>query len=108
MILRVFRGKVLAGREQELYRLVRTIGLPAVRRQPGLIAAHYGRRLDPTGDEIVLTTLWADVTSLAAWAGPDSSAPVLFEGEAELLADHGVELFEMMDVTDAEAATSRA
>jgi DNA-binding response OmpR family regulator/heme-degrading monooxygenase HmoA len=69
MIIRVFRGRVQPGKQDEYERLLVHSAIPEFRSQAGLIALHIGTPTERTPDEFLVTTVWKDLAALQAFAG---------------------------------------
>ena len=69
MIIRVFRGQVQPGMQEEFAALLRDQAVPDFRRRPGLLGVHVGNPTDLVPDEFMVTTMWEDLDALRAFAG---------------------------------------
>ena len=67
-------------------RFVRDRALPQLRSQPGMLAAHLGLPTPAAPEEYMVITVWRDLESLRAFAGPEWDRVVLGPDEARLLA----------------------
>jgi heme-degrading monooxygenase HmoA len=86
VIVRVFRGQVRPGMGPAFERFVRDRALPQLRSRPGMLSAHLGLPTPATPDEYMVITVWRDLESLRAFAGPDWDRVVVGPDEARLLA----------------------
>ncbi len=69
MIIRVFRGQVQPGMQDEFERLLRDRAIPDFRSRPGMRGIYVGNPTDLAPDEFMVTTMWEDLDSLKAFAG---------------------------------------
>ncbi len=97
MIVRVFRARVRSGKGAEFESLVRTLSIPLVKRQGGLVAFYSGRPTGASADEFVMVTVWRDLASLKAFAGDDWESAVIPEDERPLLRQTFVHHYETID-----------
>jgi len=58
--LRLLRGRISPGREEEVYASIRQEGWPLLGRFAGLVDARIGRQSSPDGDVILHVTVWED------------------------------------------------
>jgi quinol monooxygenase YgiN len=77
MVIRVFRAQPKPGKGDEFADLVRTVSIPFVEQQPGLVACYAGRGLGQTGDEVVMLSIWENVEALKNMTGEDWEAEVI-------------------------------
>ena len=69
MIIRVFRGQVKPGMNEEFRKLLDEEAVPAFHSLSGMVAVHIGRPTEQTPDEFLVTTMWKDLDSLKEFAG---------------------------------------
>jgi quinol monooxygenase YgiN len=70
MIVRVFRARVRAGAAADFEAKVRQESIPLVEAAGGVVSWWAGRPLGAAG-EFVMVSIWQDLESLKAFAGPD-------------------------------------
>jgi hypothetical protein len=85
MIVRMFRGRVRPGLQEEYLRLLQDEAMPMFRAHPGLEDVRIAIPLGPGDDEFVVTTVWHDLPSLRSFAGERWFEPRMTPVEAELL-----------------------
>ena len=85
MVIRVFRPTIHPGKEAEFESFLRETAVPLVSRQSGLLAQHIGRPRDPSSTEYLFVTVWDDVASIRAFAGPRWQEAVIAPEEEHLL-----------------------
>ena len=92
MIIRIFRAKIRKDRVSEFKRMVQDQSIPWLKSSEGMLGYFSGEPFDENTGEFVMITLWRDLESLQAFAGPDWDKPVVTEDEAPLVeamfADH--------------------
>jgi len=96
VLVRVVTGRVKASEVAQVAPVVRE-RLPAVRDQPGLVAAHFGRQLTGLDAEFVFVTVWRTAGDMHAWVGADLDHTPLFDGHEEVLGDYQVRHYETLD-----------
>ena len=96
MILRIYRARIVAGREQEFEALARVHGVASLRKARGCTAFHFGWSV-PAG-EFVTTSYWASLEDVKAFAGADWQKPVIPPEEAHLVASAGCEHFALWEL----------
>lgn len=69
MIIRVFRGVVQPGKQEEFSRILRQRAIPAFRRHPGMLGVRVGKPSEHSPEEFMVTTVWRDVEALRTFAG---------------------------------------
>ncbi len=92
--MRVFRAWVKPGKESAYERLVREQIVPQIRGQPGVLSIHAGKMVDHNPGEILVISVWKDLDSLKAFAGPDWQKPIAVPGEADLVDKTQLEHYE--------------
>ena len=70
MIVRVFRAKVMSGAAADFETKLREESIPMLQAAHGVVSWWAGRPLGAAG-EFVMVTVWRDLESLKAFAGPD-------------------------------------
>ncbi len=96
MIIRVFRGSAQPGMEEDLRSYMRDKAMPEFRGAPGLLAAHMGSSPDDDSAAIFVT-MWQDLDSLIAFAGPDWQRVMTSPDERQLLGAASVSHFILED-----------
>lgn len=69
MIIRVFRGQVQPGMQDEFARLLRDRAIPDFRARPGMLGVHVGTPTELAPEEFMVTTMWDDIDALRGFAG---------------------------------------
>lgn len=87
MIIRVFRAVVRDGKQEEFASFFREIAIPLLESQPGMLGLTVGWPTDASPDEFMMTTTWADLESLKAFAGDDWASAVIDPAERHLLSE---------------------
>jgi heme-degrading monooxygenase HmoA len=85
MIIRVFRARIRAGKDDEFERFVRTTGVPMIEAQAGCAHVAWGRSRWSDQPEFVVVTHWDSVDALAAFAGQRWREAVVEPGEGHML-----------------------
>ena len=80
VIIRIFRVQVPREEHAEFEQKFRSVSLPLVQAQPGLVSVVIARPLPCAPDEFTMITTWQDLDSLRAFAGPDYTAAVIPHG----------------------------
>ena len=95
-VVRIFRARVIPGRQAELADLVRELSIPNLSQSDGLLAYYPGA---PLGDseEFSMVSIWRDLGAVRAYAGKDWSKPVIYDGEEQVLAEVHVHHYELFD-----------
>ena len=100
MIIRVNRAWVRSGAGADFEAATRAHSIPRLERAAGLVSWYAGRPLGATG-EFVLVTVWRDLESLQAFAGPDWQREGVIPAEALPLLEetvlHHYEVFASSD-----------
>ena len=86
MIVRVFRARVRAGAAADFEAKVRTESIPLVEAAGGVVSWWAGRPLGAAG-EFVMVSIWEDLESLKAFAGPDYEAAVFYPEDDRFLVE---------------------
>lgn len=84
MIVRVFRGQVRPGMIEAYRRFVLERAVPQFRARPGLESFRIGAP-SRDHDEFVVVTVWRDLASLKAFAGPDCERARMSPDERRML-----------------------
>ncbi len=95
MIARVFRAKALPGKEGELEQEIRQGSVSLVKDRKGLVTYYAGRPIGRTGDEFVMITIWKELATVKAFAGPDWEKAVISDRMAPLLDSRSLGHFEI-------------
>lgn len=85
MIIRVFRGVVRPGKQEEFLRVLHEQGIPHFRSHPGMLGVHVGMPTEASPDEFLVTTMWKDLDALRIFAGERWFEAKILPGERELL-----------------------
>ncbi|HEX9035664.1 MAG TPA: transposase [Ktedonobacterales bacterium] len=91
MIIRVFRARLKPGKRPAFERLCQSFSIPLMREQPGMLAISIAAPAPRRLDEFILVSVWRDLESLRAFAGPNWREATILPGEADLLEAAGVE-----------------
>jgi heme-degrading monooxygenase HmoA len=98
MIIRVFEAEIRAGRFAEFEELIRTVSLPLVEAQAGIIYVRIGRPLGTNSDTFVMVSVWRDLEDLKGFTGDDWDRPVIpDEREAAIIVRSTVRHFEAIE-----------
>jgi hypothetical protein len=76
-VLRLLRGRIAHGREEEVYASIRNEGWPLLAELPGIVDARIGRQASPEGDVILHVTVWRDRRSLEKATGGRLHRPLM-------------------------------
>jgi hypothetical protein len=76
-VLRLLRGRITRGREEEVYASIRQEGWPLLARLDGIVDARIGRQASRDGDAILHVTIWDDLTSLEKATGGTLDRPLM-------------------------------
>lgn len=85
MIIRVFRGEVRPGKQEEFLRVLEEQGLPHFRAHPGMLGVHVGLPTEQAPEELLVTTMWRDLDALRTFAGERWYEAKILPGERHLL-----------------------
>jgi DNA-binding winged helix-turn-helix (wHTH) protein len=85
VIIRVFRGVVVPGKQEEFLRVLREEGLPHFRSHPGMLGIHVGMPTEASPEEFLVTTMWTDIDALRIFAGERWFEAKILPGERHLL-----------------------
>ena len=96
MIVRVFTGRVVAGREGEFNANVRA-RLDQIRQQPGNEYVKFARKVEGDREVVMLVTEWRTAAHLYNWTGEAVDTPHMVD--LEMLEDWSVEHWEALDMT---------
>ena len=97
MVIRVFRAQPKQGKADEFAELIRTVSVPFVEGQPGLVARFTGRGIGRSGDEIVMISVWESVDALKNMTGESWEEEVIPDPrEAERIETSWVHHYESM------------
>jgi quinol monooxygenase YgiN len=92
MIVRIFRAKIRENQVTEFKRMVQEQSIPWLESSEGMLGYFPGEPFGHNEQEFVMITLWRDLESLKAFAGPDWDNPVVTEDEkplvGEMFAEH--------------------
>ena len=76
-VLRILRGHITSGREEEVYTSIRNEGWPLLGRLGGIVDARIGRQASADGDTIVHVTVWRDRASIKRATGGTLQRPLM-------------------------------
>ena len=76
-VLRLLRGRIVTGHEEEVYTSIRNEGWPLLGTLSGIVDARIGRQASPQGDVILHVTVWRDLPSLAQATGGMLNRPLM-------------------------------
>jgi hypothetical protein len=96
VIVRVFTGRVVGGREGDFNANVRG-RLDTIRQQPGNVYVKFARKIEGDRELVMLITEWRTAADLYAWTGDDVGTPKMVD--LEMLEDWKVEHWEALDMT---------
>ena len=85
MIVRVFRGIVHDGKQDEFEKFFLETALPILEKQEGLVDVSIGMPHPLSPNEFLMVTTWRDLEALEGFTGPDWKQPVIHPEEAHLL-----------------------
>jgi heme-degrading monooxygenase HmoA len=85
VIIRVFRGQVQPGKQDEFRRVLEEQGIPHFRQHAGMLGVHVGLPAEASPDEFLVTTLWTDLDALRIFAGERWYEAKILPGERHLL-----------------------
>jgi heme-degrading monooxygenase HmoA len=85
VIIRVFRGQVQPGRQDDFRRLLEEQGIPHFRQHPGMLGVHVGLPTEASPHEFLVTTMWEDLDALRTFAGERWYEAKILPGERHLL-----------------------
>lgn len=85
MIVRVFRGRVWPGAQQEYARMLREDAVPHFRAHPGLVDIMVAEPIQPAGDEFLVISVWRSLADLRDFVGERWFEAKMMAPEAELL-----------------------
>lgn len=94
MIIRVFRGTVKPGKEDEYERLLVDEALPHFEHQSGFLGLHYGRPTEQAPYEFLVVTAWRDIPSIKQFAGNGWTQAKVHPAEADILVRTSVHHYE--------------
>jgi heme-degrading monooxygenase HmoA len=85
MIVRVFRGRVWPGTQEEYARMLREEAVPQFRAHPGLVDIMVAEPIQPAGDEFLVISVWRSLADLRDFVGERWFEVKMMAPEAELL-----------------------
>ena len=94
MIVRVFRARLKPGMRAAYERFCSEKGIPVLRAAPGCLAVHLSGATPRHPDEGIIVSVWRDLASLRAFAGPHWNEGLILPGEADLLDEVAVQHFD--------------
>lgn len=96
MILRVFHATVHEGKAPEFEEFFRTIALPLVSSQDGLVSVAAGKPRDNDPNTFCMTMVWESVEALRGFAGENWAEARIEPEEAHLLASTTVAHYDLI------------
>ena len=96
MIVRVFEATLAPGAEHEFVAALRD-DVADARRQPGLLALRWGRRVENGTTRVIVVSEWRDLDAVQDWLGPRYLLPRYAPGEAALVLDARVRHYEGLE-----------
>ncbi len=93
MIIRVFRAKVIEGKQDEFRSFFTEIAIPLIKQQTGMIDVVVGLPLDDDLQEFMMTSYWSDIESLKNFAGEDWKQAVVDDREKYLIEEVSIDHF---------------
>jgi heme-degrading monooxygenase HmoA len=101
MIVRLWRGRADLSRPDDYPRHFRDNVLPELRATPGFLGARLSRRESAGGIEFLVTTEWASLDSIRAFAGETLDVAVVEPQAVAALTsyDATVQHFEVIEAT---------
>ena len=97
MIVRIFRAKIRENQVTEFKRMVQEQSIPWLESSEGMLGYFSGEPFGDNEQEFVMITLWRDLESLKAFAGPDWDNPVVTEDEKPLVGEKFAEHYLRFD-----------
>jgi hypothetical protein len=97
-VLRLLRGRISPGHDEEVYASIRNEGWPLLGTLPGIVDARIGRQASPQGDVILHVTVWRDRSSLEQATGGALERP-LMPMPAEWFSVESIDHFEIIKST---------
>lgn len=92
MIIRVFRARIKTDQVAAFKQMVQEQSIPWLEKSDGMLGYFPGEPYGSNDNEFSMITLWRDLESLTAFAGPDWDNPVVTADEAplveEMFAEH--------------------
>jgi hypothetical protein len=92
MIVRIYRARVVRGREEQFLRFLRDDAMPHI-KEGGAVATYYGRRVGQAGEDFVAISVWENLAALER-AIPDWRRPIPFPNLEGMLVEGFVEHYE--------------
>ena len=92
MIVRIYRARVVRGREEQFLRFLRDDAMPRI-KEGGAVATYYGRRVGQAGEDFVAISVWENLAALER-AIPDWRRPIPFPSIEGTLVEGFVEHYE--------------
>jgi heme-degrading monooxygenase HmoA len=88
MIIREWRGQATSADAAAYPKHFQSDVLPQLKRTPGFVGAHLGRRELSDRIEFVVLTRWVSLAAIRAFAGADVEKAVVEPGARAALADY--------------------
>lgn len=100
MYVRIWRGRIHRGKENDFERVFKELALPFMKEQKDCVRVVTGRdRLSGEG-RFLMVSLWRSLEGIQKMAGPGWREPVVLPEERELIREASVEHYEVLDVQD--------
>ena len=96
MIVRVVRVTVHEGQEDEFEEVLKTIALPLVGSQPGIVSVVAGKPRADAPNVFCVTMVWEDVQALKGFAGENWMEARIESEEEHLIASTSVEHYDLI------------
>jgi hypothetical protein len=92
MVIRIYRARVVRGREEKFLHFLRDEAMPRI-KEAGAVATYYGRRVGEAGEDFVAISVWENLAALER-AIPDWRRPISFPNVEGMLVEGFVEHYE--------------
>jgi hypothetical protein len=92
MIVRLYRARVIRGKEEAFLAFLRDEAMPFIDRA-GAVATYFGRRVGASGEDFVAISVWENLAALER-AVPEWRRPIPFPQAETMLVEGNVEHFE--------------
>ncbi|MEZ5648847.1 MAG: antibiotic biosynthesis monooxygenase [Alphaproteobacteria bacterium] len=87
MIIRVFRARVVPGKEKEFEEKLRSVSIPLTKSQAGVSSVYAGGSLSSQKGEYVFISTWENLDDLKKFVGENWDKPYLPSTVAPLVAE---------------------
>lgn len=96
MLIRIHRCRVLPGREWEFNQGIRKGAIPLVAALGGVDYSAFGRRIEGSEHHFINVTMWRDLDAVREHSGANEHSRLIFDGDADLIAEDTIEYYEMI------------